>query len=67
METLNNNTLLDIITTAKMGGNLYVIPDPSATGFNKYLGNSIYKRDSQATRRARFYNGNATPLVLKEN
>ncbi len=67
METLNNNTLLDILTTAKMGGNLYVIPDPSATGFNKYLGSSIYKRDSQATRRARFYNGNATPLVLKEN
>lgn len=67
METLNNNTYLDLISAIGMGGNLYVIPDPAATGYTKYLGNSIYKRNSQATRRARFYNGNSSPLVLEEN
>ncbi|WP_237133814.1 hypothetical protein [Pseudohongiella sp. O18] len=67
METLNNNTFLDLMSAIGMGGNVYIIPNPSATGYTKYLGNSIYKRNSQATRRARFFNGNSSTLVLEEN
>jgi len=67
MSDLNSNILLDLLVSAKKGGNLYVIADPGATGYKKHLFNSIYKRDSQAERTGRFFNANAITLAMREN
>ena len=67
LNDLNTNVLLDLLITAKKAGNLYVIADPNATGYTKFLFNSIYKRDSEAERRARYFNGNYPVVSLREN
>jgi len=59
--------LMAILDERQMVGDMYVILSPTATGFSKVQGTSIFKRVSEASYTHLMFNGSDVPLQFREN
>lgn len=67
MEDTERNRMLGILDEAGKVTDLYVIPDPSDTGFSRFMGAGIYRRTSQAGYEHVMFDGSESAVSLREN
>lgn len=67
MEDQERNRFMGILDQSGMSNDVYVIPDPNAVGYAKFLGASIYRRQNDAGYELVMFDGSAMSASLREN
>lgn len=67
MNDIPRNILMDILVRARKSGDLYIIGNPSWTGYSKFMSSSIFRRDNDASYQTIVHNGSNLALRLREN
>jgi|GEM_PF-2889862 len=63
----DRNVFMSILEERGKGGDLYIISNPSWTGYDKFLGSSIFRRDNDASYKNMYHNGNTLAGRFLEN
>lgn len=67
IQDVYRNRLMALLEERQKGGDMYIIPAPTDTGYSKFLGNSIYRRTNDAGYEHLMFNGSRMALSFREN